>query len=258
MIDVTALRAGYHGTEILHGIDLHLARGKITAVIGPNGCGKTTLLRALSGLLPVGGGEILYAGKPREGYTRREFARLCAFLPQARDVPALTVEALVAHGRYPHLSFGRSLTKADREQIKAAMEQADVAELAARNLTELSGGQRQRAYLAMTLAQDTDVLFLDEPTTYLDVGQKYEVMELLQKIKALGKTVILVLHDLPLAFSYSDEVAVLQDGKLLAFGPSEEVFASGAAGEAFGVTCQKAEVGGKSEYFFSYSSKKEK
>lgn len=258
MIDVVSLHAGYRGTEILHGIDLHLQRGKITTVIGPNGCGKTTLLRALSGLLPIGGGEILYAGKPRKQYARREFARLCAFLPQSRDMPSLTVEALVAHGRYPHLAFGRSLTQADREIIQTAMEQADVAELAARSLTELSGGQRQRAYLAMTLAQDTDVLFLDEPTTYLDVGQKYEVMELLKKIKALGKTVILVLHDLPLAFSYSDEVAVLQEGRLLAFGPSEAVFESGAAGAAFGVTCQKAEVGGKPEYFFSYSSQNEK
>lgn len=251
MIQFQALRAGYGGQEVLHGIDLTLAKGEITSLIGPNGCGKTTLLRAACGLLPLTGGKVLFRGRAREEYGKKEFARLAAFLPQARDVPALDVERFVSHGRYPHLSFGRDLSPADREAVRWAMEKTGVLDLRQRELSELSGGQRQRVYLAMALAQDAEILFLDEPTTYLDVGQKFEVMELIQELKALGKTVIMVLHDLPLAFSYSDSVAVLQDGNLKAFGPAEEVFDSGTPGEAFGTACRKLLLDGRTEYLFT-------
>ena len=179
MIELRHVTAGYPGHLVLEDVSLTLPSGKITALIGPNGCGKTTLLRAACGLLPLAGGQIFFGGRELGQFRRREFARLVALLPQTRDVPAIRAEQLVAHGRYPHLSFGRDLTQADREKIRWAMEVTGTTALQNKELSQLSGGERQRVYLAMTLSQDTDILFLDEPTTYLDIGQKYEVLELI-------------------------------------------------------------------------------
>ena len=176
MIELRHVTAGYPGHPVLEDVSLTLPSGKITALIGPNGCGKTTLLRAACGLLPLAGGQIFFGGRELGQFRRREFARLVALLPQTRDVPAIRAEQLVAHGRYPHLSFGRDLTQADREKIRWAMEVTGTTALQNKELSQLSGGERQRVYLAMTLSQDTDILFLDEPTTYLDIGQKYEML----------------------------------------------------------------------------------
>lgn len=250
MIVFSNLCAGYGGEDILHGIDLTIPTGEITTLIGPNGCGKTTLLRTACGLLPPSAGSVQFEGRDQRDYGRKEFARLAAFLPQSRDIPAIRADRFVAHGRYPHLAFGRSLTEADRRAVRTAMEQTGTLPLAEKELPELSGGERQRVYLAMTLAQDADILFLDEPTTYLDIGQKFQMMELISQVKALGKTVVMVLHDLPLAFSYSDRIGVLENGSLRAFGPQEEVFSGGVPGEVFGVSCRKLTVEGRTEYLF--------
>ena len=250
MITFSHVSAGYAGNEILRDISLSRPRGKITSLIGPNGCGKTTLLKTACGLLPPLSGKIEFGGKSIGDFRRKEFARLAAVLPQVREIPAIRVDRFVAHGRYPHLAFGRELTARDRELVEWAMEETGTLPLRDKELSLLSGGERQRAYLAMTLAQDAEVLFLDEPTTYLDVGQKYEMLELVKRINARGKTVVMVLHDLSLAFSYSDLVAVLGGGDLLAFGPAEEVFDSGVPAKAFGVASKKATVDGKREFFF--------
>ena len=195
-------------------------------------------------------GQVLYNGRELGRFGRKEFARLVSILPQTRDVPAIRAGQLVAHGRYPHLSFGRDLTQADREKIAWAMEVTGTTALKDKELSQLSGGERQRVYLAMTLSQDTDILFLDEPTTYLDIGQKYEMLELIAQVNAMGKTVVMVLHDLPLAFSYSHQVVVLEKGRLAAQGPAAQVFASGVPARVFGVKSQALEVDGCQEYFF--------
>ncbi len=250
MIKFSNVRTGYGPREILHGISFTINRGEILSLIGPNGCGKTTLLRAACGLLPLSDGEILFHGRNQAEYGRREFAKLAAFLPQVRDVPAIRTDRFIAHGRYPHLSFGRSLTAKDRKAIELAIEQTGVSNLLKKELTELSGGERQRVYLAMTLAQDAEVLFLDEPTTYLDIGQKYETLELIRQIRDLGKTILMVLHDLPLAFSYSDRVALLENGSLLTCGSADQVFDSGLPAKIFGVSSRRVEAEGHPEYLF--------
>ena len=250
MIELKRVAAGYPGHPVLKDVSLTFQTGKITSLIGPNGCGKSTLLRAACGLLPLAGGQVLYNGRELGRFGRKEFARLVSILPQTRDVPAIRAGQLVAHGRYPHLGFGRDLAKADREKIAWAMEVTGTVPLAEKELSQLSGGERQRVYLAMTLAQDTDILFLDEPTTYLDIAQKYEVMELIQQINSLGKTVVMVLHDLPLAFSYSHHVAVLEKGAAAAQGEARQVFLSGVPARVFGVKSQTLEVDGREEFFF--------
>ena len=174
-----------------------------------------------------------------------------ALLPQSPQAPAgLTVGELVALGRYPHQKgFGR-LTDDDKRIIDWALSITHLGDFAARPIDALSGGQRQRAWIAMALAQDTGLILLDEPTTYLDIGQKYEMLELIAQVNAMGKTVVMVLHDLPLAFSYSHQVVVLEKGRLAALGPADQVFASGVPARVFGVKSQALEVDGRQEYFF--------
>ena len=249
MIELDRVTAGYPGRPVLQDIRLGFETGEITSLIGPNGCGKTTLLRAACGLLPLQDGQVLYDGKPLGKFGRKEFARLVAILPQTRDIPSIRAGQLVAHGRYPHLSFGRDLTKADREKIAWAMEATGTAGLAEKELSQLSGGERQRVYLAMTLAQDTQVLFLDEPTTYLDIGQKFEVMELVRQIHRMGKTVVMVLHDLPLALSCGDRLAVLSDGALVRTGTPEEIYQSGVLETVFGVRQGRAQTADGWQYY---------
>lgn len=248
MIELRRVRAGYCGEEILHGVDLFVREREIVSFVGPNGCGKTTLLKSLCGILPLMGGQVRLAGKELGQYGRKELARRVSFLPQVRDIPAIGVENFVAHGRYPHLSFGRNLSGEDRERIEWALEETGTADLRRKELPALSGGERQRVYLAMTLCQDTDILLLDEPTTYLDIGQKYEMMERIRKIYEMGKTVVMVLHDLSFAFAYSHRVAAMERGRLLAFGTPEETVDRTA--ELFGVSVKKALLGRAEEYVF--------
>lgn len=250
MLELSGLSAGYGSKNILHDISLTFREGEITTLIGPNGCGKTTLLRVLSGLLPSSSGRASLLGKQVQDYSRKEFARLAALLPQVRDIPALDAETLVAHGRYPHLSFSRKLTGRDRDIIEDALRSTNTLSLRHQELSRLSGGERQRVYLAMTLAQDTKLLLLDEPTTYLDVGQKYELMELIRACNAAGKTVVMVLHDLPFAFSYSHRVALMAEGRIVCCGTPEDVFVSGEVERAFGVACRTVQVEGRTEYLF--------
>lgn len=250
MIELREVTVGYPGNTVLEKVSLTLEPGKITSLIGPNGCGKTTLLRAACGLLPLVEGEVLYHGKNLRQFGRKEFARLVSILPQVRDVPSIRAGQLVAHGRYPHLSFGRSLTGQDREKIRWAMEQTNTLSLGGKELSQLSGGERQRVYLAMTLCQDTEILFLDEPTTYLDIGQKYEMLDLVRQVNQLGKTVVMVLHDLPLAFSYSHQVIVLVKGQVAAQGDAQEVFDSGIPAQVFGVRFKALSLEGRKEFLF--------
>jgi len=240
--------AGYPGRAVLHDISFTAPRGKITSLVGPNGCGKTTLLRVAGGLLAPSEGEIWLDGKPAKAYKRKEMARLLAMLPQSREVPSVTVERLAAYGRYPHLGPGGALSLRDRELAEEALRRAGAYELRRRELRELSGGERQRAYIAMALAQDTQALLLDEPTTYLDIGQKNQVMDLVRRLNAQGKTVLAVLHDLPLAFAYSDWVAVMAGGKLQAFGPPEAV--REIAAQVFGVHQSIVKLDGKERVIF--------
>ena len=247
MIRISHLSAGYGEKTVLQDLTFSIEPGSVTTLVGPNGCGKTTLLRALTGQLSQMAGEISLCGKELSSYNRKELARTVALLPQTRNTPDLTVEALVEHGRYPHLGFSRRLSEKDRQIVARAMEQTDVAHLARMPLGELSGGQQQRAYIAMALAQDAQIIALDEPTAHLDLQHQFELLELVRRLQAAGKTVVLVLHDLDHALRYSDRLVLLQQGRLVQWGTPRALLDSGALEQVFQVRIRETEGG----YLFS-------
>ncbi|HHT5223389.1 Fe(3+) dicitrate ABC transporter ATP-binding protein FecE, partial [Klebsiella pneumoniae] len=218
------LTVSYGAQTVLDGLSLALPAGKITALLGPNGCGKSTLLNCFSRLLTPDSGEILLDEKPIAGFSARQLARRLALLPQHHLSPeGITVRELVSYGRSPWLSLWGRLSAEDNERVNVAMSQTRTRNLADRRLTQLSGGQRQRAFLAMVLAQDTPLILLDEPTTYLDINHQVELMRLMVELKRQGKTVVTVLHDLNQASRYCDHLVVLASGRVMAQGAPEAV-----------------------------------
>ena len=240
MVELQRLRVGYHGKEVLHDISLSLMPGKVTVLLGPNGCGKSTLLRAVSGLQPRSAGQILVDGLPSEQFSSKQLAQKIAYLPQARTIPNISAYRLVLHGRFPYLSYPRRYRQEDHEAALDALRWTDATDLADCLLPELSGGQRQKAYLAMALAQGTDTILMDEPTTYLDVQHQLEVMRISRRLAEQRKTVVLVLHDLCLAMRYADEVVTMDAGQICHCGTPEEIYNSGTLDRVFEITMRRS------------------
>ncbi|EBP9162759.1 Fe(3+) dicitrate ABC transporter ATP-binding protein FecE, partial [Salmonella enterica] len=211
------LTVSYGTQPVLNNLALTITAGKITALLGPNGCGKSTLLNCFSRLLSPQSGKVLLADRPLDSFSSRQLARRLALLPQHHLTPeGITVRELVSYGRSPWLSLWGRLSVEDNARVNVAMSQTQTHHLAERRLTELSGGQRQRAFLAMVLAQDTPVVLLDEPTTYLDINHQVELMHLMHELQTQGKTVVAVLHDLNQASRYCDHLVMLANGRVMA------------------------------------------
>ncbi|WP_315151030.1 ABC transporter ATP-binding protein [Corynebacterium variabile] len=228
-ISVANLRVGYTPDRpVISDLSLNIPGGQVTTIIGPNGCGKSTLLRAIGRLIPSQGGDVHLGDTDIGSMKRKDIAKTIGVLPQSPiSPPGLIVSDLVSRGRHPHQSWIRQWSSSDEEEVNAALEMTDVAELADRSVDSLSGGQRQRVWISMVLAQHTDVLFLDEPTTYLDLAHSIEVLDLVNRLRRdLDRTVVMVLHDLNLAIRYSDNLVVMRDGDLIATGKPEEIITS--------------------------------
>ncbi len=236
MIELKGLYAAYDGAEILHGIDARFPKGKVSVLCGPNGCGKSTTVKALLRLVPETRGEITVDGTPLERFSQKELAQRVAYVPQSRNVPDITVYRLVMHGRFPYLSYPRRYRKEDREHVREALRRMELEDLAQRKLESLSGGQRQKAYMAMAMAQDTDVIVLDEPTNFLDIRNQYELLAIVRTLTEMGKTVVMILHDFELILHCADHVVLLGGGRVRAAGSARAVLESDAARETFGVT----------------------
>ena len=235
MVEIKSLSVGYSDQEILREISLRVKKGEILALVGPNGCGKSTLLRTILGYLPGFQGEVSINGKSLQSYSPNELARTIAYLPQNRPIPNISAERMVLHGRFPYLGYPRRYQKEDYEMVRWALERTASEKLSHRMISKLSGGERQRIYCSMALAQDTPIIFMDEPTTYLDISHQIEIMRLIRELAEEGKTVVVVLHDLTLAMRYADRIALLSDGQLIACETPEVLYTDSALEDVFGI-----------------------
>jgi len=230
-----AVRLAYGDRVVVDGLDLEVFGGTITAVIGPNGCGKSTLLRALGRLMKTRGGQVLLDGKRIDRMSTRQVATVLGVLPQAPVAPeGLSVADLVARGRHPHQAWYRQWSSDDETAVAEALHWTGMFDLADRPVDELSGGQRQRVWISMALAQGTDLLLLDEPTTFLDLAHQVDVLDLVERLHAeTGRTVVMVLHDLNLAARYAQRLVAMKDGAIAAQGAPADVLTEELLAEVF-------------------------
>jgi len=234
------ITVGYDARTISAGLSVEIPPGRFTAIIGPNACGKSTLLRALSRLLKPRAGQVLLDGRDIHSLPAREVARRLGLLPQSSIAPdGISVAELVARGRFPHQRLLRQWTAADEEAVVSAMAATGVSELSGELVDTLSGGQRQRVWVAMVLAQSTPTVLLDEPTTFLDIAHQIELLELCARLnRERGTTMVAVLHDLNQAARYADHVVVMKAGRIVASGEPRTVITAGLIEDVFGLPCR--------------------
>lgn len=238
-LSTRGLSLGYGDRAVIEGLDLDILDGRVTAVVGANASGKSTLLRGLARLLAPSAGAVLLDGQRLDELSTREIARRMGVLPQSPVAPdGITVADLVGRGRHPHQGWFRRWDAADEEAVARALDATNTADLAGRLLRELSGGQRQRVWIAMALAQQTDILLLDEPTTFLDVSHQVELLRLLRALNAEeGKTIVVVMHELNLAARYADHMIAMADGAVVAEGTPGEVVTAPLVRRVFDLDC---------------------
>lgn len=250
MIKLEHIYAGYSQLPILEDISLKIPKGKVTVIVGPNGCGKSTLLKTIIRILPHSSGNIFIDNSNICNLTTQKLAQKVSYMAQNRQVPSITAMQMTMHGRFPYLSYPRRYRTEDKQIAEDCLEQLGILDLKDISLKTMSGGQRQKVYLAMILAQDTPIVLMDEPTTFLDVSHQIQTMKQAKAMAENGKTVLMVLHDLPLAMQTADYLAVMKKGQLLQFGTPEEIFESNQLNQIFDIRlCRfQTEMGWKYYY----------
>lgn len=240
IISINNAKVGYENLIVIEDLSLNIEKGKITTIIGENGCGKSTLLKAIGRILKIKSGEILVEGKNVHKTNTREIAKVLGMLPQSPKAPSgLSVEEIVEYGRYPHKQKRNGLTAEDHEIVHWALEQTDLVEFKERNIQALSGGQRQRVWVAMVLAQQTDIILLDEPTTYLDMAYQLEVLQLVKSLnEEKGITVVMVLHDINQASRFSHQLVMLRKGAIVEQGVPSDVMTNENLRKVFNIDAQ--------------------
>ena len=234
MIQLRSLTAGYNGKSVVENVTLEFRPGQVLALLGPNGSGKSTLLKLFDGLLEPSCGEVRVGGRPLKSLRAAERAQLVAYLPQEAPCPSMTVRSYVACGRHPYAGMGGKLDLESWQRVDAALERVGLEQLAGRDMAELSGGQRQLARLALVIAQDTPVVLLDEPVTYLDISAAHKLMAIASSLaKHEGKTVVVVIHDIELALRYAEKVALMHKGVLKGVFTAQEAALSGLLERVF-------------------------
>jgi iron complex transport system ATP-binding protein len=238
-LSANAVSLGYGTRTVVEDLDLTIPPGKLTVIVGANACGKSTLLRGLARLLSPTHGEICLDGRSIASMPTRAVATIMGVLPQTPIAPeAIIVSDLVGRGRYPHQGWFRRWTVADDAAVAGALAATGTLDLAGRPVDELSGGQRQRVWIAMALAQETDLLLLDEPTSFLDINHQVEILDLLTDLVRSGRTIVAVLHDLNLACRYADHIVAMKSGGIAAEGAPADVVTAGLVADVFGLSAQ--------------------
>ena len=253
MLEMKNVSGGYGRKQALYNIDAVFESSMITSVIGKNGCGKSTLLQMCCGLLTPSEGSITIDGVDIANIKHADLAKKISYLSQSHSAGSITVRSLVSHGRFPYLGYPRKYSSEDKRKIADAMELAEVTDIADKYANELSGGQLQRAYIAMLLAQDTDIMLLDEPATYLDMSSQLELMELAVKLKNAGKTIVMVVHDINTALIYSDNIIAMDSGSIIETGSPRHISQSEAVQDSLGIEIIYDE--NVKQYFFRKAAK---
>lgn len=248
MIELSHISTGYGIKIILNDVSVAFEKGKLTSIIGANGCGKSTLLKTILGILPSKSGNVTIDGARLKEMSRNDIARRIAYLSQEKNTPDMTVEQLVLHGRFPHLSYPRRYTDQDRVIAVGVMEQMGIVEYAHKPLCSLSGGMKQNSYIAMALAQETDYILLDEPTTYLDIAHQLELMKILKSLADSGKGIVAVMHDLPMAFTFSDKIILINDGRIVDDERPEKIYERNVIDKVFGIALDRSKDGRSYSY----------
>lgn len=244
MLEIKNITAGYSSArDVIRDVSLEVGHGTLTALVGKNGCGKSTLLKSVTGMIPRRCGEIITDGVSLTKSCPSEVARRISYLSQGSGMTELTVRETVLHGRFARLSYPRRYSDADRAAAEKVLFDMGLTELADKQVSKLSGGMQQRVYIAAVICGDTDYILLDEPTAYLDIGGQLELMKMLRSLVGQGKGVVAVMHDLPLAFTHADRIAVMDNGRLKTVGDADTVAASDAISEVFGVSVVRSEDG---------------
>ena len=239
MIAIKDLYSGYGDDDILKGVSLNILNNKLTVIAGPNGCGKSTLLKTISGIIKKTSGSIFIDNVDLSNISPLDRANRIAYLSQNRSVPDIAVKNLVLHGRFPYLSYPRRYRAEDREAVDMALERMGIESLRDTMVSELSGGERQKVYIAMALAQGSDYLLLDEPTTFLDISHQFQLLDLAKELCSENKSVVMVLHNLESALSIADSFILMDKGKLLFEGSVDDVYSSKLIDKVFNVEIKK-------------------
>lgn len=250
MLEIKNLCAGYGGKTVINDINLSFAAGKVTGIIGPNGSGKSTLMKAIVNDAGVYDGSIFFCGEDITSISPGDRAKKIAYLPQSKAVPDMTVEHTVLSGRFPYLSYPRRYGRLDRKIADDALVSLGVENLRYEFVRNLSGGQRQMVYIAMALAQNTPVIMMDEPTSFLDISHQLRLCSVIRKLADMGKAVPVVMHDLSLAFSLCDMLYVMDGGKIVFEGSTDEALAENITKKIFGVGMKKISVGDTHHYVY--------
>lgn len=251
MIELIGVTAGYGKTDVIKNINVTFKKNKITSIIGPNGCGKTTLLKTMSRLIKPASGSVLFEGQDIFQFSPKDFAQKVAMLPQIRNTANVNVYNLIMHGRFPYAGFSRKPSEKDKQTVNMAMELTKTYDLKEKNILQISGGERQRVYIAMSIAQDTDVILLDEPTTHLDIYHQMEIIDLIKNLNKNGKTIIMVMHDISEAMMNSNLVCVMNNGNVLCCCEPDCVYEKKYIEEAFKINCRQNII--NSDIFYSFS-----
>ena len=251
MVEIRSLTAGYGFGPVLHKLNLCFRPGELTVIIGPNGCGKSTLLRSLIGLTPQVTGTLVRRGTDLRTLSPARLAQTIAYLPQNKPAPDMTAGQLVLHGRFPYLQYPRRYRQADRDMAQRAMQQLGIGHLADTPAPRLSGGTLQKCRIAMALCQDSPVIVMDEPLSFLDISHQLDLMALTKDLARQGKTMVLVLHDLSLALQWADRLILMEQGRIRQSGTPEELVRGGLLEQVFGVNVHRVDTPMGVQYVFS-------